>query len=204
MPPQLRTQNVRPLQSAGTSLSVTHRCTLAASLLLAATAAQTTTATCVEAPADGPSASARFIEGAPTDRLELRNTSAGGWQISRFVWQLAPSRGRLIFDVTSAGAGVQVFQPLRVVSVGANAPKLVEVPQVRDGDESLSIRFQRFTGQQVFAATMDLDDRLGAREITVSGSEIAGAVLRIDFTRSPAERQTLNLVFNDQALACHG
>lgn len=116
-----------------------------------------------------------FRESAPKDRFELRNT--GGCQAIPITLRLdmVNSRGRLIFDVTGKGAGVEVFQPFEIT----RGRQLVAAkPLVRDGDNQLSFRLNRLKPADVFAFTIDVDDTLedsALGQIRVSGSEIEGA-----------------------------
>ena len=77
--------------------------------------------------------------------------------------------------VERAGAGVEVFQPLEFVK-GENA--LTDIPRVRDGDNLISLNVQRLAPGQEIAFTIDVDDTMGGREITVSDAEIKGAMVR--------------------------
>jgi len=58
----------------------------------------------------------RFIESAPKDRFIIKNI--GECNLSEFTFSidLTESVGKLIFDTTEAGAGVEVFQPFEIVS----------------------------------------------------------------------------------------
>jgi hypothetical protein len=171
---------------------------LASLLLSLAWSVSAQAATC---PADNLGVHAEFIEGAPTDRLVLRHTSPAGWQITAVSWNLSSSKGKVFFDVTDKGAGVEVFQPLRIVSKGDNAAKLAEPPVIKDGDQQLVMRFSQFTGQQQFAVTMDVDDQLGGREITVNSSEMSGAMLDVTFQGPADAEQRLTATFDGNARA---
>lgn len=114
----------------------------------------------------------RFDEGAPKDRFTLTNTSDCALPAMDVTVDLGTAPAGLIFDVTGAGAGVQVFQPFEVV---AGADKLRETPAVLDGDSAVMLRLTGLGPDQSVAFTIDVDDTGGGREITVSGSEIAGA-----------------------------
>ena len=135
----------------------------------------------------------RFIEGAPKDMFVLTNTGACDVVASDVSIDLSASAGRLIFDVTGAGAGVNVFQPVDFVE-GAEA--LQELPLVEDGQTSVDLKIQSLAAGQNIAFTVDVDDTIGQREITVSGSEIVGAVL--SFKTGSEE---LSGVFSSDALA---
>jgi hypothetical protein len=113
-----------------------------------------------------------FRDGAPKDRFTITNT--GGCSLSpvsvRIDLSTAPVG--LIFDVTAQGRGVEVFQPFEVVQ-GAELIEAATV--VEDGDQAVQLDLSGLESAQVVAFTIDLDDTGGGREITVSGSEIAGA-----------------------------
>ena len=119
---------------------------------------------------------ARFVEGAPTDRFEVANEGACALEAVDLVIDLAPSAGGLILDVTASGAGVEVFQPLRVVE---GRERLRETPRGADGDVALVLRVGALPPGGRIALTLDLDDTLAGRRITVSGAEIEGALLRL-------------------------
>ena len=117
-----------------------------------------------------------FREGAPKDRFEIRN-GACAIADAHLTIDLEGSAGRLVFDVTSAGAGVQVFQPFEVV---AGRGGLSALPQVRDGDRSVTLPIARLDGGGTIAFTIDVDDTIAAREITVADGEIVGATVRLE------------------------
>ena len=116
----------------------------------------------------------RFLEGAPKDRFIFHNNSNCSLETARLVLDLSGSSAGLIFDVTGKGAGVEVFQPLEVVS---GADVLRSVPEVRDGDNTIVFDVQNFMPGDEIAFTIDVDDTAGAREITVDQSEIMGAAV---------------------------
>ncbi|WP_370401702.1 aggregation factor core [Sulfitobacter sp. JB4-11] len=118
----------------------------------------------------------RFEEGAPKDRFTLTNTGDCALPAMVVTLDLGTAPAGLIFDVTGAGAGVQVFQPFEVV---AGADALIEVPRVLDGDTAVRLRLSGLAAGADVAFTVDVDDTGGGREITVTGSEIAGASLRV-------------------------
>lgn len=117
-----------------------------------------------------------FREGAPKDRFTIINTSGCGLGAMDVTVDLSGSAAGLIFDVTAQGAGVQVFQPFDVV---AGEELLLSTPQVRDGDTDVTLALSALPAGQAVAFTIDVDDTIGAREITVSRSEISGAGVRI-------------------------
>ena len=86
-----------------------------------------------------------FDEGAPKDRFTFKNSGECVLESGRIDLDLSRSASGLIFDVTGAGAGVEVFQPLEFVK-GENA--LTDIPRVRDGDNLISLRVQRLAPGQ--------------------------------------------------------
>ncbi len=136
---------------------------------------------------------ARFIEGAPKDRFVIAtDTGLCSNGPITFTVDLTGSAGALIFDVTAQGAGVEVFQPFELTT-GAGA--VSGVTPVVDGDTSLSLSVEAFPAGSEISFTIDVDDTIGAREITVSQSEIVGAsiivsaggsTLRGDFETGPS------------------
>ncbi|WP_342075221.1 aggregation factor core [Yoonia sp. SS1-5] len=115
----------------------------------------------------------RFIEGAPKDRFDLIATGPACNDAPLEVTiDLSGAQGGLIFDVTAAGQGVEVYQPFELV---AGADLLQSATSLRDGDQVLTLSLRALPAGQVLSFTTDLDDTGGGREITVDGAEIAGA-----------------------------
>lgn len=115
---------------------------------------------------------AQFDEGAPKDRFTFTNTGNCSIVGATVRLDLSGSRAGLIFDTTGSGAGVEVFQPLEIVS---GAGSIIGVSEVNDGDTAMEIRVGELKSNASIAFTVDVDDTLGGREITVSDAEIAGA-----------------------------
>jgi hypothetical protein len=136
---------------------------------------------------------ARFVEGAPKDRFILTNTGPCALPATRVTIDLDGSAGGLIFDVTGSGAGVEVFQPFDLVT---GAEFVSARSQVRDGDRSVTLELTGLGAGAEVSFTIDVDDTAGTREITVAGSEIAGASLRVE----AAEGQS-RAVFSSAATA---
>jgi hypothetical protein len=113
-----------------------------------------------------------FIEGAPKDRFVISNKGKCALGAGKVTVDLTDSAGRLIFDVTEQGKGVEVFQPFELIS-GKEA--LVGLPTVRDGDKVVILNVKELKAGNQIAFTIDVDDTIGAREITVSNAEIEGA-----------------------------
>lgn len=120
----------------------------------------------------------RFDEGAPKDRFSFVNTGGCAIRNAILTLDLGGSAAGLIFDVTASGAGVEVFQPLEIVD-GKSA--LSTIPRVRDGDNRLAFEVAELAPGAAIAFTIDVDDTIGAREITVSNSEILGARVLLEY-----------------------
>ncbi|SLN44940.1 hypothetical protein TRL7639_02414 [Falsiruegeria litorea R37] len=118
----------------------------------------------------------RFIEGAPKDRFQINNTGSCDIKSATLSVDLSSSQGALIFDVTESGAGVEVYQPFELVE-GRTA--IAAVPSILDGQNALSLDVVRLKPGESIAFTIDVDDTLGAREITVTDSEISGATVHL-------------------------
>lgn len=135
----------------------------------------------------------RFDEGAPKDRFTVTNIGDCALPATQLTLDLGKAPSGLIFDVTSAGAGVEVFQPFELV---AGAENLVSTPTVLDGDAAIMLDMIGLGIGQSVAFTIDVDDTGGGREITVSGSEIAGATVSAQIAG-----QTMTGTFTDRAAA---
>jgi len=117
-----------------------------------------------------------FKEGAPKDRIVLSHLGGCPLNDATVVIDLADSAGQLIFDTEGTGAGVEVFQPL-VVEQGATL--LAVPPSIEDGATLLTLDVTRMAPGEVITLSTDLDDTLGAREITVSGAEFSGVAVSL-------------------------
>lgn len=132
-----------------------------------------------------------FNEGAPKDRFTFSNTGDCTIETAAVTLDLSGSQSGLIFDVTSQGQGVEVFQPFELTS-GENA--LLEIPSVRDGDTQIVLEIAQLNAGDNISFTIDVDDTVGTREITVSGSEISGA--QVSFAQAG---KTASSVFSSNA-----
>ena len=142
----------------------------------------------------------RFSEGAPKDRFTLTNNGACALPVMTVTLDLGTAPAGLIFDVTASGAGVEVFQPFELV---AGADLLREVPVILDGDASITLPLRGLGAGQSVAFTIDVDDTGGGREITVNGSEIAGASLRAEIEgKTQTGTFTTNAVATVSTAAC--
>lgn len=115
-----------------------------------------------------------FYEGAPKDRFRFENAGSCTLADAAIRLDLSTSAAGLIFDVTEAGAGVEVFQPFQLVEA---ADALTARPLVRDGHTEIRMELNALPPGQAIAFTIDVDDTRGQRAITVSGSEIEGATV---------------------------
>ncbi|MEL6792118.1 MAG: hypothetical protein AAFU55_04660 [Pseudomonadota bacterium] len=144
-------------------------------------------AACIAATAAQADITVDFLESAPKDRFSIRNVDACETGPVRIDIDLAGSAGRLIFDTTASGAGVEVFQPFQLV---AGAEKVASVTPVGDGDEAVSFQLSSLAPGEIVAFTVDVDDRLADSslgQIRVDGSEIAGAIVKVAFEDEPLE-----------------
>lgn len=136
---------------------------------------------------------ARFDEGAPKDRFTFENVGDCTVENAILRLDLSHSQAGLIFDTTGSGAGVEVFQPLQFVS---GAAALSDIPTVKDGDNVIELMVTAFSPDQAIAFTIDVDDTMGGREITVSDSEIRGAKVEL-----LQERSSITASFGSQSEA---
>ena len=118
----------------------------------------------------------QFLEGAPKDQFVLTNKGLFEIENAEVTIDLSGSDAGLIFDVTEAGSGVEVFQPFEV-SVGAE--HLVGRPNIMDGDQRVTLNLTGLGRNQPVVFTIDIDDTAGAREITVSDNEMRGATVSV-------------------------
>jgi hypothetical protein len=119
---------------------------------------------------------AKFDEGAPKDRFTFVNAGECTLENAVIRLDLSGSKAGLIFDTTSKGAGVEVYQPLEFVSGIAS---LSTLPRVGDGDTLIELNLVELKPNQPLSFTIDVDDTMGGREITVSDSEISGATVQV-------------------------
>lgn len=127
-----------------------------------------------------------FVESAPKDWFEVKNT--GNCELADLIMEidLSQSAGKLIFDTTGRGAGVEVFQPFEVRSGNL---ALHATSRVQDGERSLAISIPKLGPDSSVSFTIDVDDTLKNSElgqIRVSGSEIQGGVIKL-LTQNPPD-----------------
>jgi hypothetical protein len=118
----------------------------------------------------------RFTEGALKDQFEITNIGTCALKQTAVTIDLSGSAAGLIFDVTGAGAGVQVFQPFQLVK-GADA--LSGLPTISDGDTRVSLAIRSLAPGAQIVFTIDVDDTLDQRGIIVAGSEIEGTIVQL-------------------------
>lgn len=117
-----------------------------------------------------------FVEGAPKDRFVIANKGGCPFGKLSIEINMAGSSAGLVFDVSSTGAGVEVFQPFELTSGGGS---VAGQPIVRDGDQKLELQLSQFLPQEEIIFTIDVDDTVSKRQTTVSNSEIVGAEVTV-------------------------
>ena len=127
-----------------------------------------------------------FDEGAPKDRLIVEHTGGCAISDATLTIDFTESEGQLIFDTTAAGAGVEVFQPFEVIAGG---DALSAVPNVTDGQKIVTLRISELSEGDVVIVTTDVDDTIGAREITVRDGEFSGSTVRLEQGNSVTEEE---------------
>jgi hypothetical protein len=118
-----------------------------------------------------------FNESAPKDRFSLHNDSNCDFKNVSVEIDLSASAANLIFDTTSAGAGVEVFQPFEKV-----AGQFELQGTVTDGEQRLTLMINEFPAGETVSFTIDVDDTLERSElgnIRVSSSEMQGSQVNI-------------------------
>lgn len=138
-----------------------------------------------------------FVESAPKDRFTVVN--AGACKLDDLVVNidLSNSAGKLIFDTTATGAGVEVFQPFEV---GQGNIQLLAASNVSDGDNRLSIGISTLQAGESASFTIDVDDTLpnsALGKIRVAGSEIQNGIVEVLVGDKPASKGA----FDDQSAA---
>ncbi len=114
----------------------------------------------------------QFDEGAPKDRFTISNVGDCALGATLVSIDLSGSPYGLIFDTTGSGAGVQVFQPFELTS---GKSKLASIPTVKDGQNKITLDLLGLEPQESVSFTIDVDDTVNNREITVADAEIVGA-----------------------------
>lgn len=128
----------------------------------------------------------QFAESAPKDRFSFSNVGTCSLKDIVLTIDLTDTRGKLIFDTTATGAGVEVFQPFET---GTSAIKLLDRTSVADGDTSLTIAIDSIGTGEIVSFTIDVDDTLPQSQlgmIRVTGSEMQGAKITVSGQGIPA------------------
>jgi len=120
--------------------------------------------------------SLEFREGAPKDRFIVSNIGDCTLTDMAITIDFKDSAGKLIFDITNEGAGVEVFQPFEIES---GSKFLTQTPDVVDGQTQITLNMTAFEAGKKIVASTDLDDTVGTREITVTASEFSGTVVNV-------------------------
>jgi hypothetical protein len=119
----------------------------------------------------------KFVEGAPKDRFIVTNEGTCSIGSAELVIDFRETTAGLIFDVSSAGAGVEVYQPFEVTQ---GADFLTNLPMISDGDQTANLSIATLGATQKIEFTIDVDDTAGARAITVSNDEMNGASVSLE------------------------
>ncbi|MEB8433852.1 hypothetical protein OO007_16565 [Cocleimonas sp. KMM 6892] len=133
-----------------------------------------------------------FVESAPKDRFEIKNTSECVLKDLVLNVDLSNSAGRLIFDTSATGAGVEVFQPFEVVK---GKLTLISSTTVKDGDKTLSLSIESIEPNKSASFSIDVDDTLAQSElgnIRVSGSEISNGLIAVNLKNKKPYKATFN------------
>lgn len=129
-----------------------------------------------------------FIESAPKDSFNITNDAACATGPLEVMIDLSTSAGKLIFDTTDAGAGVEVFQPFDLIAGGEF---VLSASPIADGDDKMQMTLSSMSPGAEVVFTIDVDDQLkdGALgQIRVVGAEIEGA--RATVVLSPNKKLT--------------
>ena len=110
---------------------------------------------------------------------------------------LSQSMGKLIFDTSATGAGVEVFQPFEV-----ETGEIVQIADngVNDGDTELALNIAYLAPGDMASFTIDVDDTLPRSDlgqIRVTDSEINGASVSLTLGDAAA----ISTKFNDESIA---
>ncbi len=127
-----------------------------------------------------------FIESAPKDSFIIKNIGSCTLNQTTIDINLSSSQGQLIFDTTDTGAGVEVYQPFEITQ-GKNTLVKNNQPEVKDGDQKISLKFNALEAGEVFSFTIDVDDNLSNSirgNTQVVGSEMEGATLIVNSSLS--------------------
>lgn len=99
---------------------------------------------------------AEFRESAPKDSFIISNTGGCAFTGSVTI-DLAESAGKLLFDTTASGQGVEFFQPFELVK---GKQFLTNSPKITDGDTKIMLRLNELAVGSKVSFTIDVDDTL--------------------------------------------
>lgn len=134
----------------------------------------------------------QFKESAPKDRFTITNSGDCSITDVRLDLDLSKSSGKLIFDTTETGAGVEVFQPFEA---GSEAIAQLNADGVKDGDSTLALGVSDIAPGAAVSFTIDVDDTLENSDlgnIRVAGSEIEGGEVKVSLQTGEALVATFN------------
>ena len=129
--------------------------------------------------------------------LRANQSSSNDFENIIVEFDLTSSVGRLIFDTTANGAGVEVFQPFEVRE---GEVRLLAENKVNDGERMLSVGIKKLSPDTSVSFTLDVDDTLPKSElgnIRVSGSEISNGQVSVSYGDEPVS----SALFSTQSVA---
>lgn len=118
----------------------------------------------------------------------IRNDSTGGERITRFQLDLSTiAAGTFCFDTLSANNTVCNGNSNGGVPFSANGGTgaltgLIGTPVVPDGATLLDISFNHFDAAETFSWDIDVDQIGTVSQQTVTGNELIGATITVDFS----------------------
>lgn len=114
--------------------------------------------------------------------MTISNVSEAQADFRTVSIDLTESTGRIIFDTTDGGEGVEVFQAFQIEPGDA---VLSADPIAVDGGSTLDLSFTSFGAGQSFTFSIDVDDQLedsDLGQIQVTGAEIEGAIVEVELS----------------------
>ena len=140
----------------------------------------------------------KFVESAPKDSFVFTNSGSCQLTDLELDIDLRETRGKLIFDTTAEGDGVEVFQPFEQRRGNV---ELISSNTVNDGDTRLSVKIDSLLPSQYVSFTIDVDDTLkesALGQIRVTGAEIQNGTITLRV--NDAEAATASFDENSSAL----
>ena len=138
-----------------------------------------------------------FFESAPKDSFTINNVGNCALDDLTLTLDLSNTAGKLIFDTSSAGAGVEVFQPFeaREGMISVSSPK-----GVNDGDNKLTVVIKTLPSGKSVSFTIDVDDTLAISalgNIRVADSEMQNGMVEV----SSKDIQSTTALFDNKSKA---